>query len=68
MKFRFSLKQIFGLALIGSVLWTILLCAYWEYPWAVGAVSALVLFAIVGLLSVTLALILDRVAFLLHRR
>lgn len=68
MKFRFSLKQIFGLALIGSVIWTILLCAYWEYRWAVGATMAMIVFGLVGLLTMGLTILFDRMAFLIHRR
>jgi hypothetical protein len=68
MKIRFSLKQIFGLALIASVFWSIFLCAYWGYGWAVGATIAIALFGLVSLLAFGLALVLDRVAFLIHRR
>lgn len=68
MKIRFSLKQIFGLALVASVFWTIFLCAYWGHPWALGATTAMVLFGIVGLLTIGFAFVLDRWAFLFYRR
>lgn len=68
MKFRFSLKQVFALALVGAVVWTILLCAYWQYGWAIGAVVGMALFGLVGILSVVFAFVVDRVAFLIHRR
>lgn len=68
MKLRFSLKQIFGLALIGSIFWTILLGAYWEYRWAVGATTAMALFGLVVLLTLAFVMVVDRLAFLIHRR
>lgn len=68
MKIRFSLKQIFGLALIASVFWTIFLCAYWGYAWALGVTTAIALFGIVGLLTIGLTFVLDRLAFLFYRQ
>ncbi len=68
MKMRFSLKQIFGLALIGSVFWTIILGAYWGYGWAIGATIAIALFVLVSLLSLVIVMIWDRLAFLIYRR
>ncbi|MBL8888981.1 MAG: hypothetical protein JNL67_03315 [Planctomycetaceae bacterium] len=68
MKIRFSLKQIFGLALIASVFWTIFLCAFWGYAWALGATTAIMLFGLVGMLSFGFAFVLDRMAFLFYRQ
>lgn len=68
MKIRFSLKQIFGMALIGSVFWTIILGAYWDYGWAIGATTAMALFGLVSLLSLVIAMIWDRLAFIFYRR
>jgi len=68
MKLKFSLKQIFGLAILGSVVWGIVFFAYWGNRWANGVSLVLFQLVVVCLLTWLFMLVLDRVAFLLHRR
>jgi hypothetical protein len=68
MRLSFSLKQIFGLALMGSVVWGILLYAYWGHGWALGATLVFSVFLAMTVLAWLLTLAIDRLAFLFHGR
>jgi hypothetical protein len=68
MRIKFSLKQIFGLALVGSVIWGVLFAAYLGQPWALGASLVFWLFLVMAAISLVFTWALDRLAFLVHRR